>query len=473
METGEAQQATKAYDALLARFPRDEAALLASAELLARLGYTEEAAQRYESLLGVVGSDPVLLENVLQLYLRQGDDAQAERTLQTLIKQEVNDPGLRQMLGELYLRQGQQQEATAAFERAVERGGGEETVLALSDLYRRQGDTARADALLESSAASADEAASPDALLDKARTLARRAQADPEAAVAAIRLLERALETNPAHPEVLVLLGTLRAETGAHRTAAALFDAALAEDPRDPALWQKAAAAHLRSGNAQRAADVADEGTLLFPGQPLLLQTSGQALIALHRDAEALTALEEALTLSEEVGEESALDQGLLFGALSLLYARQGETETSEACFFRNLQCDANEMSAAFYQQGRSYEAPSATALHYLALSLAARGGDLEEARDLAQEAVDLDPSNPLFMDTLGWTSLQLGDLEKAEKWIGEAFQDEAAPASAAEHFGDLQARLGNPEAARPFWEQALERMPANEQLQAKLEAAQ
>ena len=471
LEAGDAEQAADAYDALLTRFPQDEAALLASAELFSRLGYTDRAAQRYERLLDVVGDDPVLLENVLQLYLRQGDDARAESTLQALIEQEVDDPALRQMLGELYLRQGRQEEATAAFERAIESGGGEETVLALSDLYRQQGDAAKADALLDASVAPSNEAAAPDVLLEKARPLARRAEADPEAAAAATRLVERALDQDPANAEALALLGTLRAQAGDYERAGALFDDALAQDPRDPALWQRAAEAHFRSGNAQRAADVADEATLLFPGHPSLLQTSGQALAALHRNEEALAALEEALALLEEAEEENEVDQALLFGALSLLYARQAET--SEVCFFKDRQCDEAETSDAYYQQGRSYEAPSAMALHYLALSLAARGGDQEEARRLAQQAVDLDPSNPLFMDTLGWVYLQLGDLEKAEQWIGQALQQDAAPASAAEHYGDLQARLGDREAARPFWEQALEQMPDNKPLQAKLQAAQ
>ena len=457
LEAGDAEQAADAYDALLTRFPQDEAALLASAELLSRLGYTDRATQRYERLLDVVGDDPVLLENVLQLYLRQGDDTRAESTLQTLIEQEVNEPALRQMLGELYLRQGRQEEATDAFERAVESGGGEETVLALSDLYRRQGNAAKADALLEASVAPSDEAASPDVLLEKARPLVQRAEADPEAATAAIGLLERALDQDPANAEALALLGLLRAQAGDYEKAAALLDDALAQDPRDPALWQQAAAAHFRSGNLQRAADVADEGTLLFPGDPLLLQTSGEVFTALYRDEEALAALEEALLLLEEAEDADAADQALLFGALSLLYARQGDAETSKA----------------YYRQGRGDEVASAMALHYLALGLAARGGDLEEARRLAQAAVDLDPHNPLFMDTLGWVYLQLGDLEKAEQWIGQALQQEAAPASAAEHYGDLQARLGDREAALPFWEQALEQMPANERLQAKLEAAQ
>lgn len=465
LEAGEAEQAAEAYDALLARFPNDEKALLASAELLVRLGHTGEAVQRYEQLMASVGDDPVLLEQVLELYLRQGDDVRAEQALLKLIEAEANDLELRRMLSELYLRQGRQEEAVALYERALEQSGGDaETVRALSDLYRRQGDAHRADALLGTPTSPAGEDASIEALLDQARSLAERAETHPEAAAEAAQLLQRVLDQEPSHAEALAGLGMLRLRAGDYRIAAAFLDEALAEDPRDPTRWRRAADAHLWAGDAQRAVGVADEAMLLFPGRPELLSVYGSALLTLHQDEAALDAFEEALAVQEELEAEDAdaretdvqsAEPALLLGALSLLHARQGDAATSEA----------------FYHDALGYDDPSATALHYLALGLTTRGTDLDVARRLARQAVDRDPQNPLFMDTLGWVYLQMNNLDEAERWIGRAAGHEAAPASATEHYGDLQARLGNPSAARQLWQEALEQMPDNAPLQAKLEA--
>jgi tetratricopeptide (TPR) repeat protein len=48
-------------------------------------------------------------------------------------------------------------------------------------------------------------------------------------------------------------------------------------NPRSQERWQYAADAHLQAGAPERAIAIAEEATILFPGQPALLELLGDA----------------------------------------------------------------------------------------------------------------------------------------------------------------------------------------------------
>src|SRR5258706_152295 len=55
-----------------------------------------------------------------------------------------------------------------------------------------------------------------------------------------------------------------------------------------------------------------------------------------------------------------------------------------------------------------------AGALNYLGYMLAEHGTALDEAVTLIQRALKIDPDNPSFLDSLGWTYVQQGKLDLA-----------------------------------------------------------
>src|SRR5207244_5641828 len=65
----------------------------------------------------------------------------------------------------------------------------------------------------------------------------------------------------------------------------------------------------------------------------------------------------------------------------------------------------------------------NATALNYLGYMLADRGVKLDEALGLIKKAVDLDPSNGAYLDSLGWAYFRLGKYESAEDTLIKASQ--------------------------------------------------
>ena len=334
---GQPTQALDTYQALLARFPGDDEARLAMARLYAEQNRAKQALDAYETLAERTDLAPALYGEMLALYRRVGDSSRVEWTLKALIDEEPRENAHRRTLARFYQRQGRPQAAFPLLRKTLQHDPGDaEAAALLADAYRAAGRPEEASALKRRAAVPQDSASEPRAsagrLVERARPLHQRAlDGAANAAEKATRLLERALEKDPAHGEALTLLGDLRFESGAFAEAAALLTRALAKNPRAPRRWARAAEAHLRADQPQQAATTADEGLLLFPGQVPLLRVHATALMRTGRDAEAASRLEEALRVMRTDGlldgTDHAAQAARFHETLARLYARQGKTE--------------------------------------------------------------------------------------------------------------------------------------------------
>ena len=97
-----------------------------------------------------------------------------------------------------------------------------------------------------------------------------------------------------------------------------------------------------------------------------------------------------------------------------------------------------------------------APTLNYLGYMLADRGERLEESVSLIEKAVEKDPHNGSYLDSLGWAYFKLGRLDLAEfrlRAAGEQLQNNSV---VQDHLGDLFNRLGRYTEAIEAWERAL-----------------
>ena len=83
-------------------------------------------------------------------------------------------------------------------------------------------------------------------------------------------------------------------------------------------------------------------------------------------------------------------------------------------------------------------------ALNNLAYLYAERGENLNEAMKYAKQAVDAEPDNPVFLDTLGWLYYKTGDYEKAREIIEKALSMEPHEAEIYEHLAEIYRALGD-----------------------------
>ncbi len=98
----------------------------------------------------------------------------------------------------------------------------------------------------------------------------------------------------------------------------------------------------------------------------------------------------------------------------------------------------------------------NASALNYLGYMLADQNVKLEEALGYIKRAVDLDPTNGAYLDSLGWAYFRLGKYELAEDNLLKASQKINTDPTVHDHLGDLYQKTGRLKLAATNWDRAL-----------------
>jgi tetratricopeptide (TPR) repeat protein len=95
-------------------------------------------------------------------------------------------------------------------------------------------------------------------------------------------------------------------------------------------------------------------------------------------------------------------------------------------------------------------------AMNNLGYFLLEREERFEEALDLIQQAVKIDPTNPSYLDSLGWAFFKLGKLPDAEKHLKEAVRFDSSSGTIHEHLGDVYLKQGKTELAKASWSRSV-----------------
>jgi len=95
-------------------------------------------------------------------------------------------------------------------------------------------------------------------------------------------------------------------------------------------------------------------------------------------------------------------------------------------------------------------------ALNNLGYFLLERNEKLEEALKLIEQAVAVDPTNPSYLDSLGWAYFKSGKMDEAEKHIKNALRYDPSSATINEHLGDVYSAQGKIDQAKASWQKAV-----------------
>jgi len=116
--------------------------------------------------------------------------------------------------------------------------------------------------------------------------------------------------------------------------------------------------------------------------------------------------------------------------------------------------------SVAAFEQLLAVRADHAAGLNYLGYMWSERGENLPRALEMIQKAVDLDPGNGAYLDSLGWAYFQLGKFDLAEQNLRSASELNPDDPTIEEHLGDLCEKQGEIAKARTHWKRALTLKP-------------
>ncbi|HEY0795209.1 MAG TPA: tetratricopeptide repeat protein [Acidisarcina sp.] len=161
-----------------------------------------------------------------------------------------------------------------------------------------------------------------------------------------------------------------------------------------------------------------------------------QIYTRLHRWKEAEEEIDRAEKLSTRPEEQIYIH--FVRGAL---YERQKQYEAAEGEFRKILAVDAN----------------NSMTLNYLGYMLADRGEKLPEALSLIQKAVQIEPQNYAYLDSLGWAYFKLGQYDKAEANLRSAMQRNSSEPTVHDHLGEVYEKTGRLKLAAAQWELSLQ----------------
>ena len=177
---------------------------------------------------------------------------------------------------------------------------------------------------------------------------------------------------------------------------------------------------------------------------------------------EALLFLEQVVTASED---EARVNQCRL--SLAYVYAMTGRSRLAEYELGRLVDsgfASTQVLSAlghTLWKQGRASEAEkayaeavgtdpeSATALNGLGYVLACEGKDAARALTCCRKAVDSDPENPAYLDSLGWAYYRLGFETEARDYLSRALERAPEEAEIREHARSLSIPMPQDEDSR------------------------
>ncbi len=115
-------------------------------------------------------------------------------------------------------------------------------------------------------------------------------------------------------------------------------------------------------------------------------------------------------------------------------------------------------------------EPDHAQALNFLAYTYAELDRNLEEAEVLARRALTLQPKDGYILDTVGWVLFKQGRVEEAIPYLEKAFKKEGQESIIAVHLGDAYYRQQLVEKAKRMYRRALE-MESDASKRAKINA--
>ena len=95
-------------------------------------------------------------------------------------------------------------------------------------------------------------------------------------------------------------------------------------------------------------------------------------------------------------------------------------------------------------------------ALNNLGYFLLERNERFDEAVGLIKQAVDIDPTNPSYLDSLGWAHFKLGKHAQAELYLREALRHDSSSVTINEHLGDVLAAQSKADQAKSHWRRSL-----------------
>ena len=460
-------------DAIKAK-PKESGPYLQLAFIYAK--YLRKSDQAIKYANQAIALDPLNFEAYQRLYEIEAAAGQSQKALQTLDRAanvKSQDPAFWIRLGKLYAtivfksemgpRPEEIKRVNGFFEKAVANAGDDSTALKeVADYYAASQQIQEAIPLylrvleLQPDDLNAREKLATGFVLTNQRDKA-------------IAMLEEIIKKQPAKYQPYELLAQLFDEAGRALERASQSDQAKVQFAKAAANYEQSllinptrANTYLRLAellivplkDSERATKFLTEARQRFPGVPEFTYFLAIA------QREAKHPQQAVITFEEAVNEAQLANDEVLNARFYFDYGAAAD------------QAALYDKAADLFRKSISLDpANSAEACNYVAFMWADHNMHLDEAQEMVNRALQFDPDNAAYLDTLGWIYYRKGKFEDALTELLRAAKNLTKPDPIVlEHIGDAYAKSSRVPQALDYWQKAMALSPDNKSLAEKIE---
>ena len=435
---GNHEEVIRQLDSTLVYHPSDLDVLYIKAQVQSASGDYEGSNQTYQRILDLTGPDRSIYYQRISNFTRLEDTGGIINELNRVLKTNQGNMNTLMMLSQLYLEEDRIEEARQTLEKALERNSRHpEALVNLADIHIQQENWDEAGELLGGLIRD-DEVDTSDKL---------------EIVQYIISRFANDTDNEPLKETAGMLVDTLLASESdngmVHAMAAEFYNIDGEGDraihhlrettrllPENDAAWRQLVQTYYLEGEYDAAITTGKEADEFVPDDPFILFFVGGSYFLNEEKEEAARWLKKASELPARPGFRS-----IILGTLGDVYAALEDWDPADEA----------------YEEAISLDPDNDVALNNYAYYLSEREKRLQQAREMAGRALELNPENPAFLDTMGWVYFKMGDYEKAHEYIRASIDTGEASAEVLEHMGDVYDKMGKPDRAHYWWQKSLE----------------
>ena len=465
-------ESVKDYKKALELDPENQDAMTGLALVYADLGDTKAAADLLRKA-AEKDPNPRSLAALASAYEQMKEYKLAAETLRRALDQQSGNAELKHALAQDLMLSDQLDEALTTYNELVaEDPKDEQSYLRLSQIYRQKRDFVKAREAAEKAKAidptsleiqyndvslleaEGKNAEAIKALKDIVDSTAKKTYTPQERGNRAV-LLERLgflYRTNEQYPQAVDIFRQIieldptvasRAEAQIIDTYRIAKDFSKAEAESEAALKKFSNDRTIRSVHASLLADVGKTDQAIAEMKKLLDGKNDREtyleLAQIYEKVKNFTEMGKALDAAEKLSSSQDEKENIYF-MRGAMYERMKNYAGAETEFKKVLAINPD----------------NASALNYFGYMLADRNERLQEAHELIKKALDREPSNGAYLDSLGWVLFRMNRLPEAEEKLREALESMSKDPTVHDHLGDVYFQEGKLREAIAQWQNSL-----------------
>jgi len=206
---------------------------------------------------------------------------------------------------------------------------------------------------------------------------------------------------------------------------------------------------------SERAVSILTEGRRRYPDAPEFAYYLAIALRESKKAKEAVVMFEEALNEAQNAQADFLKPR---------FYVEYGAAAEEAGLY--------DKAAELFHKAIAMDPANAAEPYNYLGYMWAEQNSHLDEAEDAIKRALQLDPDNGAYLDSMAWVQYRQGKYDQALENLKRAIENlPREDAVVFEHLGDVYSKLNRVSQALESWQKAKTLDPSNKNLAAKIDA--